>query len=381
MQAAIGAPATAGGGEQRFAAFAFEAQRQLLRRQLFEHRVNGGAAGREQCHLMRLQITKGAADGLFGAELAGFAAAQKGVQGLARIGAVLERVVAGALHGGQRQAQFVLQLAAGAQALLQARHALLEQAGSIQCQRLPLVFIHTPEIDAQCLAEALPEAGWQTFRLRFALGFGCSRWHDQFRQRQAFGVDAGVVALLGLALRCQQCQVEVVDFGVDALLLIHRDQGIEVEEGIVGDDGAGRLWAANVAFEPRRVLDQPGADLEVAQAVDAAMLDALRLAFDQAGATVLELDAVAAGVGEKEGAVAVADHCMTSGEDALAVGDHPIAALCAADHSAGLFEGFGGQQPGHELLGAHHIEDQFHGRVAPCGYLPRFRACGSPSGR
>ncbi len=246
---------------------------------------------------------------------------------------------------------------------------------------MALFLVEIVEIDAQRLAETRPESLRQSFGLGFALGFRRCLRHDQLRQRQAFHVDARVVALLRLALWRHQCKVEVVYLGIGALLLIHGNQRIEVEEGVVGDDAAGRLRAADVAFEQCRVLNQPGADLEVAQAVDAAVLDALRLALDQAAAAILELDAVAAGVSEKERAVAIADHRVAPGEDALAIRDHPIAAFGPADHAAGLLERSGGQQPRHELLGTHHIEDQFHGRVAPCGHWPRFKACGSPSGR
>ena len=91
---------------------------------MFEGLAHGGAAGAEQRHLVRLQVAEGAGHGLFGGQLAGLAGAQQGVERIVAVGAVLERVVASALHGGQGQAQFVLQLGACAQALLQAAHAL-----------------------------------------------------------------------------------------------------------------------------------------------------------------------------------------------------------------------------------------------------------------
>ncbi len=75
MQAAIGAPATAGGGDQRLTPFALETQAQLFRRQLLEHALDRRAAGGEQRHLVRLQVAEAAADGLLGGKRAGFAAA------------------------------------------------------------------------------------------------------------------------------------------------------------------------------------------------------------------------------------------------------------------------------------------------------------------
>src|SRR5690606_4961576 len=96
------------------------------------------------------------------------------------------------------------------------------------------------------------------------------------------------------------------------------------------------------------------------------MLDALRLALGQAGAAVLELNAVAAGIGQKEGTVTIADRRVAAGQYALAIGYHPVAPFCAPDHSTGLPECLAGLQAWRELLRADHVENQFHGCFAPC---------------
>ncbi|MCY1434174.1 hypothetical protein D9M71_502240 [compost metagenome] len=155
----------------------------------------------------------------------------------------------------------------------------------------------------------------------------------------------------------------VVARHVDTFLLLDGGQRIEVEKGVVRDDAAGGAGAADLFIEECRVLHQSRADLEVAHAVHRAMLDAQGMARRQAGATVLEQGAVAAGVGEVERAVAIAHLRMVVGQVAVPVWDHPVAIGGAANDAAGLLEGLAGQQAGHELLGAHHLEYQFHGRV------------------
>ena len=66
MQLAVSPPAARRGGEQWFVAVALVAQHQLFRRKLLEHRLDGGTAGREQRHLMGLDVAERTTDGLFG---------------------------------------------------------------------------------------------------------------------------------------------------------------------------------------------------------------------------------------------------------------------------------------------------------------------------
>ena len=190
----------------------------------------------------------------------------------------------------------------------------------------------------------MPEAVRLTLRLGRRLG-GRRRLRGghQFRQGQAFHVDARIVGLLARRLLVGTEQVEIVALHVSPLLLVEGGQRVEVEEGVVRDDAAGRARAADLVEELRRVLDQARADLEIAQAVHAAVLDALGLALAQAGPALLELDAVAAGVGQVEGAIAVADFGVVAGQVPAAIGNHPVAVLGTADHSAGLLEGLVGQ--------------------------------------
>src|SRR3990167_6277481 len=136
---------------------------------------------------------------------------------------------------------------------------------------------------------------------------------------------------------------QIIDLGVHTLLLIEGGQRVEVEKGVIRDDAAGRLRTADIASKQRRVLNQPRTNLEVAEAIHAAVLDTLRLALAQAGTAVFELNAIAAGVGEKERAIAVAHLGMPAGQHTLAIRNHPVALFRPANNAAGLLEGFGGQ--------------------------------------
>src|SRR5690606_28263896 len=99
-----------------------------LRRKVLEHGLYRRAAGCQQGHLMGLQVAVGAGYRLFAAQLTRARRAQQRLQGLLAVDRMLEGVAAGALHRGLRQAQFGLQFAAGAQALLQLADALAQQA-------------------------------------------------------------------------------------------------------------------------------------------------------------------------------------------------------------------------------------------------------------
>src|SRR5690606_35815856 len=126
------------------------------------------------------------------------------------------------------------------------------------------------------------------------------------------------------------------------------------------NNAAGGYGATNIPLVLQRILNQSRADLEVAQGIHAAMLDTVRLALIQVGASILESDAITAGVSQVERTILIADPCVLSGKDALAIRYYPVTLLRATDHSAGLTEAFAGNQTGHILLCADHIEDQFH---------------------
>lgn len=205
------------------------------------------------------------------------------------------------------------------------------------------------------------------------------RGGHQLRYDQAFHVDPRVVRtrpglLAGLGNRAQ-----VVEFVGICTVLVERLQRIEGQEGIVRNDAARRLRPPDVHGELVGLAQQPRADLEVAEQEDAVLLDALRLAMRQAAA-VAGADAVAAGVGQVERAVAIADPRMLLGQVPLAIGNRPVALTAAADEASVPAEGLAAQLRRYELLGAEHFQYQFH-EIAPCGHLPRLTACGSPSGR
>ena len=101
------------------------------------------------------------------------------------------------------------------------------------------------------------------------------------------------------------------------------------QKGIVRDQ-----WMGTAAGD----LLQPRAYLHLAQAVDLAVLNAFGLALGQAAAIAFDVDAVATGIGEIKGLLAVADLGMATRDDALAVGQHPVAVGGAADDAAGLTE-------------------------------------------
>ncbi len=106
----------------------------------------------------------------------------------------------------------------------------------------------------------------------------------------------------------------------------------------VRNDAARRLRPPDVHGELVGLAQQPRADLEVAEQEDAVLLDALRLAMRQAAA-VAGADAVAAGVGQVERAVAIADPRMLLGQVPLVIRNRPIALTAAADEAAVPAEG------------------------------------------
>jgi adenylyl- and sulfurtransferase ThiI len=73
-------------------------------------------------------------------------------------------------------------------------------------------------------------------------------------------------------------------------LLFDRVQRIEVEEGVVRNDAAGGTRTADFTVEGRRVTHQPRTNLEVAEHVGAAVLDAHRFALVQASAAAAVLN-------------------------------------------------------------------------------------------
>ncbi|MNF78525.1 hypothetical protein D3C84_607120 [compost metagenome] len=376
----VGSPATAGRGEQRLVV-ALETQGQLLWREVLQRAANGGAAGGQQRHLMRLQIAECTGDRLFGRQLARLVRLQQNVQCVTSIDGEFQRVLLRALHGGLGQTQFVFQFAAGAQALLQTADALLEQACSVQRQGFAGVVVEAFEVHAQRCTEVLPETfalALRRFCDRAWCGFGGGV--DQLRHHQAFHVDTRIVGALTGVLDRGARGDQLFDFRVHALLLIKGVQRIEIKERVIRDDAARRLWATDFNVEGRRVAHQPRTDLEITQHVGAAMFDAHRFALAQACAAAAILDTVAAGVGQEERPFAKADVHMVIGQMTLAVRDDPVAILAPANHAAGLLEGLLAQLRGHELLGVQHFENQFHGDT-PCGHLPRLTACGSPNGR
>ncbi|MNN29967.1 hypothetical protein D3C81_1435950 [compost metagenome] len=217
------------------------------------------------------------------------------------------------------------------------------------------------DVDTQRRTEMIPETFALTlngFRCRSGLRFdgGC----NQLRHHQAFHVDARVVGALTGILRLGVRRQQFVDFRVHTLLLFESIERIEIQKCVIGNDAAGSAWTADFTVEGRRVTHQARANLEVTQYVGAAVFDAHRFAFVQACAALAVLDTVAAGVGEKERTLAVADNRVVIGQVTLAVRDDPVAVLTPPDHAAGLFKGLLAQLGGHELLGVQHFENQFH---------------------
>src|SRR5690606_14857222 len=209
----------------------------------------------------------------------------------------LERVVARALHGGQPQPKLVLQLTPSAQALLQAANALFQQPSGVDGERLARSVIEFAQVEPQGLAEAVAEFLRQPLLHDRSLWRGRHLRLHQLRQREALHIDASVVALPQLLAWTRQSEIKVIGLGIDAFLLINGNQRVQVEKGIVRDDAAGRLRPPDVRLEHRGRVDQPCTNLEIAETIDVALLDTLRLALDQARAAVLQLNAVAAGIG------------------------------------------------------------------------------------
>src|SRR5690606_22904356 len=168
-------------------------------------------------------------------------------------------------------------------------------------QRFAFVVAEAFDVDAQRRAEVFPE----TFALTLD-GFRCrrrlrlDRGGDQLRDHQAFHVDARVVGTLTGVFRLGGRRQQFVDFRIHALLLFERIERVEVEERVIRNDAASGARTAYFAVEGRRVTNQPRTDLEVAENVRAAVLDAHRLALVQARAAAAVLDTVAAGVGKEE---------------------------------------------------------------------------------
>src|SRR5207253_9476662 len=72
------------------------------------------------------------------------------------------------------------------------------------------------------------------------------------------------------------------------------------------------------------------------------------------------LNTVAAGIGQEESPVAIADQRVMVGQVTFAVWDDPVTILTTPYHAAGLREGFATRLRGHKLLGVQHFENQFH---------------------
>src|SRR5690606_36528542 len=141
---------------------------------------------------------------------------------------------------------------------------------------------------------------------------------------------------------------------------------------------AGSVWAG-VIEEHRGVLNQSCLDLHLAQTVDITVLDALGLALVQARAAVLQLDTIAAGIGQEEVPVAVADARMLAGNHPPGIGNDPVATVGATNDTAGLLEALAGDQAGHLLRCTDHIEYQFHGSTPGATVVVRPR-WGHPAG-
>src|SRR5690606_21620969 len=120
--------------------------------------------------------------------------------------------------------------------------------------------------------------------------------------------------------------------------LLERLQRIEIQERVVWNNAAGGYRATSIPLVLQRILNQSRADLKVAQGIHAAMLDAVRLALIQVGASILRSDAITTGISQVERTILIADPCVLSGKDALAIRYYPVKLLRATDLSAGLTE-------------------------------------------
>lgn len=203
--------------------------------------------------------------------------------------------------------------------------------GGFQGQGFALGRIEPGEVDTQGVTQALPEAG----RHLGGSNGRCRRlgWGHQLRQGQAVPLDGRVVVGLAQGFgRGLEQPVEVVPVGF--FFLVEARQGVELEEGVIGDDAAGRGRPPDVLQWYVLGGHQAGLDVEAAHAEHRAVLDGVGLALGQVGPRVLETDAVAAGVGEEVAPVAVAHAGVAVGQVALLVGDHPVAIFGTAEAAA-----------------------------------------------